>query len=997
MVDLSNGDVLRQMDMGQPRTSAVDQFVAFRLRRNGVSEDGAAKTVNKDHVVLPASPVADDVGRRLLPVDPVRRRGVAESILRARRPKISQRFRVEFAVCGYHVSRPVIGMRIDEFDDIPQSVQPVIVHNGRVAVPTQSPDLPRLIANQHWISLLNGGIHRQRKPSLLFREGIIKQKYLVVPDWCSSSGHGAQLLWSQGWIQGYYTIGSHYAIRQPRPIGARLLRRSIAENPWCLRKDPIMMRPMSLAILCVVLVRLPFPASGKRTDNSKCLIRDGDRVVFYGDSITDSQLHPVLIDAFFHTRYPDGRVEFVNRGWSGDNAGNLERYARDCLALKPDVVTINMGFNDAGYSPLQSARLKAFVRNLTQMVERARQQNPDVRVALISPVSSEPPVSIDWISHPGYPYTLRCFAEEEGRLARRLALSFIDLNDAYGRTMGLGYLVSRETFGLSRDGVHPLEAGQTFVAFHILKGLGVSETVAETEIDLKKPRVTRAVGCKVSDLRVVDGTVSFTRHTDSLPWPIPDSARPFAFLDRIDDGINRDVVRFVNPVALAYAVWIDGSHVGDVGAEELVEGVNLSRFPNTPMLRQSAEVLSALRHKQDVEVTLWRRYLVPEAETPGSDPERTRAISDMRTDLRAATDAARRLAQPLSHQFELYPLTEPVDPYEKFLQADAAEMYLGAEAQPVRVDLTQKAVLDREFSLTISNPGRRERVGTMQWRDATGEWGLSEAATEFRVAAGQKITIATPIHPPARDSILPLPEAELKYPWSEAWPYPITQRVSPWALPSLTVPKSTRRIDVDGSLNDWEQAATVVLDDVTYISPAVSGRRRLWGGADDLSVTARFLWDEQFLYVAFTVKDSTFLQTHTDGMVWSGDGIHFGAVTSEKGEKDNFCEYFLALSPEGALPWQFRNTRLSGSGKSDQIPLRVSRDAEKGVCIYEAAIRWAVLAPIRPVMGNALRFAFGVSDADPVPDKGYQYLEWTPRSLIYGKDLRRFATLTLGE
>jgi hypothetical protein len=47
-------------------------------------------------------------------------------------------------------------------------------------------------------------------------------------------------------------------------------------------------------------------------------LKSGDRVVFYGDSITDQRLYTVLTETFVHTRYPKLDVSFVHSGVGGD-------------------------------------------------------------------------------------------------------------------------------------------------------------------------------------------------------------------------------------------------------------------------------------------------------------------------------------------------------------------------------------------------------------------------------------------------------------------------------------------------------------------------------------------------------------------------------------------------------------------------------------------------------------------------------------------------------
>jgi hypothetical protein len=47
-------------------------------------------------------------------------------------------------------------------------------------------------------------------------------------------------------------------------------------------------------------------------------LHDGDRVVFYGDSITDQRLYTTFVETYVITRFPQLKVSFVHSGVGGD-------------------------------------------------------------------------------------------------------------------------------------------------------------------------------------------------------------------------------------------------------------------------------------------------------------------------------------------------------------------------------------------------------------------------------------------------------------------------------------------------------------------------------------------------------------------------------------------------------------------------------------------------------------------------------------------------------
>src|SRR5882724_1302810 len=95
-------------------------------------------------------------------------------------------------------------------------------------------------------------------------------------------------------------------------------------------------------------------------------LKDGDRVVFYGDSITDQRLYTTFTETFVVTRFPKMKVDFVHSGWGGDRVGGGGggridvRLDRDVIAYKPTVVTIMLGMNDGRYEPFRDPTFNTY-------------------------------------------------------------------------------------------------------------------------------------------------------------------------------------------------------------------------------------------------------------------------------------------------------------------------------------------------------------------------------------------------------------------------------------------------------------------------------------------------------------------------------------------------------------------------------------------------------------------------------------------------------------
>ena len=71
------------------------------------------------------------------------------------------------------------------------------------------------------------------------------------------------------------------------------------------------------ALTCGMLFTLTTPARAQAT-NAPFALKNGDRVVFYGDSITDQRMYTLLTEQYIVTRFPNLKVRFVHSGWGGD-------------------------------------------------------------------------------------------------------------------------------------------------------------------------------------------------------------------------------------------------------------------------------------------------------------------------------------------------------------------------------------------------------------------------------------------------------------------------------------------------------------------------------------------------------------------------------------------------------------------------------------------------------------------------------------------------------
>jgi lysophospholipase L1-like esterase len=121
----------------------------------------------------------------------------------------------------------------------------------------------------------------------------------------------------------------------------------------------------------------------------------GARILFQGDSITDGNRgrsadpnhilghgYVFIIAAKYGAAFPELKLDFVNRGVSGNTVLDLEkRWQKDTLDLKPDVLSVLIGVNDEG----RRVPLDQYEQVYDKIITQARAANPKLKLVLCAP------------------------------------------------------------------------------------------------------------------------------------------------------------------------------------------------------------------------------------------------------------------------------------------------------------------------------------------------------------------------------------------------------------------------------------------------------------------------------------------------------------------------------------------------------------------------------------------------------------------------------------
>jgi acyl-CoA thioesterase I len=203
--------------------------------------------------------------------------------------------------------------------------------------------------------------------------------------------------------------------------------------------------------------------------SKKLSLADNSTILFQGDSITDAERrgnhneslgdgYVMMTASWLTALYPECQLKFINRGVSGNRVSDLRhRWRKDCLDLRPNIVSILVGVNDLGLPFWKnSTSTQSFQDDYTSILEQARQLK--CQMVLLEPFLV---------------YAEDKFLKELHKkigvvreLSREFGAKLIPLNDVFMKACA-----KREASFWSLDGVHPTLAGHALIAQSWIKSI----------------------------------------------------------------------------------------------------------------------------------------------------------------------------------------------------------------------------------------------------------------------------------------------------------------------------------------------------------------------------------------------------------------------------------------------------------------------------------------------------------------------------------------------
>ncbi|MFC2116733.1 SGNH/GDSL hydrolase family protein [Bacteroidota bacterium] len=208
----------------------------------------------------------------------------------------------------------------------------------------------------------------------------------------------------------------------------------------------------------------------------------GDVVLFQGDSITDAgrdrKAELPNHDRSFGTGYaniaasrllkdlPDMNLIIYNRGISGNKVYQLaDRWQKDCIDLKPNVLSILIGVND--YWHLRQGKYdgtsKVYGDDYRKLISRTKKDLPEIKLIICEPFILADTEAVDesWFE----PFSQ--YQEIAASLAKEFNATWVPFQKAFNEATE-----AAPAAYWTEDGVHPSMAGCQLMSETWLKSVG---------------------------------------------------------------------------------------------------------------------------------------------------------------------------------------------------------------------------------------------------------------------------------------------------------------------------------------------------------------------------------------------------------------------------------------------------------------------------------------------------------------------------------------------
>lgn len=349
-------------------------------------------------------------------------------------------------------------------------------------------------------------------------------------------------------------------------------------------------------------------------------LKNGDRIIFIGDSITHQCLYTQFAENFFYTRYPNLRLHFRNAGVSGDRAQDvLNRFEEDIASFRPTVATLLLGMNDGSYKDFDKPTFDTYAGGMSGLLDRLEALK--CRVIIMSPTMfdhqaweiriKEKPDYAKGRVPSNYNAVLAYYGKWLQETAQQRGHLFVDL---FG-PLNAHTVEQRRTnpgFTLIEDAIHPGNDGQFIMAYSLLKQTGETGSILGAGVRVVNGQWKAINPGVVTEVKGNPGrSLSCVIKPRSLPWTPYADAPLGARLTKAGHTASQESLIVSGLINGRYDLQINGRPVGTWDERQFAVHAEIQEDPDSPTYQQSMQVAALNRKRNDEAVrplrNLWGR------------------------------------------------------------------------------------------------------------------------------------------------------------------------------------------------------------------------------------------------------------------------------------------------------------------------------------------------------------------------------------------------------
>ncbi|MCE6991273.1 SGNH/GDSL hydrolase family protein [Dyadobacter sp. CY323] len=382
-----------------------------------------------------------------------------------------------------------------------------------------------------------------------------------------------------------------------------------------MKLKEMLSRPVSKILHFTLYLSLVVHLATSQSLEKGPVFKDGDKICFIGNSITNNAQFYHFINLYYATRYPERKVVFINCGISGDvTQGIINRMETDILVHNPTWSVLMIGMNDVnrnlyaksranepGIEEKKQQALEVYRKNLEIIVPKLLENGR--KLILQTPSIYDQTADLPTENFFGVNDALKKCAGYAQELAEKYKLPTVDYWTILTEVNKQIQQKDPKATIIGPDRVHPAAPGHLIMAYQFLKSTGGSRYVSKIQVRANvKESNQYSANCLIKELVFGKDSVRFTVKEESLPFPAAgEDIAPALALVPFTDDLNQEILQVERLSKGNYRLFIDDNEIGIYASQDLKKGVNLASKTNTPQYQQAVKIMNLYAEHRKVQ------------------------------------------------------------------------------------------------------------------------------------------------------------------------------------------------------------------------------------------------------------------------------------------------------------------------------------------------------------------------------------------------------------